>query len=202
MSADNAFFANNSIRYIALYSECKLTDKISVVLTHLTSASRCSSIFCYTIHVLPNTWINIYKYGLVYSFCQSCKGKHKPVTITSFWILDSGALLYFIGKISDFESFETLYILLPIQTANGSTYLIEKGTITLRHLNIQKNMVETIINDVFLCNDLILSLGAFLLNGLIILGIRDLITIKTLSQTSFGHISTNSSTIPTVSKPA
>jgi len=55
---------------------------------------------------------------------------------------------------SDFENFEILHIPLPIQTANGSTYITGKGAITLRHLNVQKNVVETTINNVFFCDNL------------------------------------------------
>jgi len=81
---DNAFFANNGIRSIALYSECKLTDETPVVSIHLTLALRYSSIFCNTIYILPNAQINVCKHGLTNSLCQSYKGKHKPTTIIPF----------------------------------------------------------------------------------------------------------------------
>jgi len=106
----------------------------------------------------------------------------------TFWILDSGASSHFTRGISDFESFETLHILLSIQTASGSMYITGKRAVTLKHLDMQKNMVETIINNVFFCNNLIcwlLSLGAFWLNRLIISGIEDLVTIKTHNGTDF-----------------
>jgi len=89
---------------------------------------------------------------------------------------------------SDFESFEILHILSLIQIANRSMYITGKGAITLRYFNMQKNMVEITINDVFFYNDLIcqlLSLGAFLQNGFIISGIRDLVTIKTRESIDF-----------------
>ena len=69
MSIDNAFFADNGIRSITLYSEYKLTNKTPAVSTYLTLALRCSSIFCNTIHILPNAQINVFKHRLT---CSSC----------------------------------------------------------------------------------------------------------------------------------
>jgi len=69
MSIDNIFFANNGIRCTAQSSECELTAETPAVLTYLTLALKCSSVFCKTLYVLPNAQINVCKHRLVYSSC-------------------------------------------------------------------------------------------------------------------------------------
>ena len=89
----------------------------------------------------------------------------KRTLFTPFWILDSGAFLYFSEDKLNFVTFKVLAMPLPIYTANRSTLITGKGTIILKHLSSQNKEVIITVKLVFFCKDLtcqLLSLGTFL----------------------------------------
>jgi len=166
ISIDNTYLAEGDIRCAISLKECRIATNTLPALNHLISASDYSSTQCSLLNILTNAQINCCMHGLAYSTCKACKEKaHQIEVITPFWILNSGASLYFMGGKNDFAMFERLPKPLPIHTANGSTLITGKGSVVLRHLNACNDAVTTRINNVFYCEDLtyrLLSLGAFL----------------------------------------
>jgi len=141
------------------------------------------------LNVIPSTYLNLCVHRLIYSTCKDCKGKsHQEENITLFWILDSRASLHFTGNWENFTTFETLYMPIPIYTANRSTFITGKGSVVLKHLSINTKEVATTLESVFFCKDLmcwLLSLGAFLQDGFSVKGSKDLVTVNVHSSIEF-----------------
>jgi len=129
------------------------------------------------------------KYGLSFSTCLNCKGKYrKSKEAVPYWILNSGVSMHFIGEKSNFITFEELPIKLPIQTANSMIYTTGKGSIVFRHKDRQGKSLNMTIDIVFYCADLtycLLSLGAFLQDGFLVSGDRNLIVLNTCNNKNF-----------------
>ena len=189
MSIDNTYLAKGNIRCTASLKECRIATDTLLALNCLISALGCSSTQCSLLNILTNVQINRCIHGLAYSTCKACKEKtHQIEVITSFWILDSGALLHFTGERNDFAMFERLPEPLPIHTANGFTLITGKGSVVLRHLNACNDTVTTRINNVFYCKDLtcqLLSFRAFLQDRFIVTGDKRFIRINTPDGTEF-----------------
>jgi len=93
-------------------------------------------------------------------------------------------LFHFTEKKRDFITFEKLLVPFPIHTANSSTYITGKGTVVLRHLNTKNTIITTTLPFVFFCEDLtchLLSLGAFLQDGLTVSRNKGIVSINTKS---------------------
>jgi len=138
--------------------------------------------YCSLTHVLKNAHIKLCPHRLASSACQNCKDKKLvPVKITPFWILNSGASLHFTEEKRDFITFQELPIPFPIHTANSSTHITGKGSVVLKYLNSKNQEVTTNIPSVFFCEDLtcrLLSLGAFLQDGLTVEGNKGVVMTK------------------------
>jgi len=138
--------------------------------------------YCSLTHVLKNAHIKLCPHRLVSSACQNCNDKKLvPVEITLFWILNSGALLHFIGEKRNFVTFQELPIPFPIHIANGSTHITGKGSVVLKHLNSKNQEMTTNVPSVFFCEDLtcqLLSLEAFLQDGLTVEGDKGVVMTK------------------------
>jgi len=190
MSVDNILFANSGIRCTVLPHERNYSTNLLSVPKPWVTASNCRMKIYYSVtHVLENAYIQICIHGLTFSACQNCKGTRQLlVEVTSFWILDFRALFYFTGEKRDFITFEKLLVPFPIYIANSSTHITEKGVVVLRHLNKKNSIIIITLLSLFFCKDLtccLLSLGAFLQDGLTVSGNKGIISINTKSSKKY-----------------
>lgn len=188
ISIDNVLFAESNIRYYPPSYKAECTTHAYSVSNRWTSTLNCRSVV-YVLNTIPSDYLNLCIHELAYSTCKDCKDKGcKGVNITPFQILDSGASLYFSGNRSDFTTFETLHMPIPIHIANRTTFITGKDSVVLKHLSIDTKEVITNLEPVFFCKDLtyqLLSLGAFLQDSFSVQGKKDLIIVNMCSGAEF-----------------
>jgi hypothetical protein len=112
----------------------------------------------------------------IFSQCAKCRSR-----IASMWLLDSGALLHFTNRISDFIKYEPLPASnrIPVRTAAHTIFVEGSGTVLLWHY-INKTWVTTRVHPVLYIpamSTCLLSMGEFLQQGMRVLGNSQQITL-------------------------
>jgi len=189
MDCDDAYFAEHSMRCATLLYQCNANTHTTSVLKCCLTTLNCSSVLCNLFDISNSVQPDKCEHGLSFSTCLNCKEKYKKSKkAVLYWILDSGAFMHFTGEKSNFITFEEFPIKLPIQTANGMTYITGKSSIVFSHKGRQDESLNMTIDTVFYCANLmccLLSLGAFLRDGFSVSGNRNLIALNTRDSKDF-----------------